>query len=447
MKFIFKILLLLPGFIWGQNNQLESYIPFDTCKFNSHPILEIKVWVHVLQQSAEKPKNITKDSSHLIDEQFQWINKIYSSLKPPSIRNSNNERPYIKDSRIQFLVDTISYHIDSNGWERMEIVMEKDTNRWLEILEINADSNTITIKGVKNNFRPILDSLKVFGTNSNNGILHTSYAKKEGRNTVIHIKETLRVSERRVGFISYFKKVDKNCNKDNWVRFTNENKEFLHVFYTGASSPVPAFGCGPSPFYLNVSKFLDNGRYATAQLTAHELGHCIGLRHTNTPQFSDLPKNDKFGWVNCNSNDVSNNIMGYNLCRNYLSPMQIGHIHYRYSTINELSLTTNNLMSNSSKIVIKKNTNWDKNILSKGTVIIKKNKTLTVTKNLLMPKNGVLVLEKNSKIIVDGGRIYSPLKDWNGIIKKEGKAENKKWNCRKKVDSQIILLNNGEISY
>ena len=447
MKFILKILLVLPGFILGQNNHLESYIPFDTCKFSSHPVLKIKVWVHVLQQSAETPKNITKDSSHFIDEQFQWINKIYRNLKPPSRKNSNNERPYIKDSRIQFLVDTISYHLDSVGWERMEIVMEKDTNRWLEILEINADSNTITIKGVKNNFRPILDSLKVFGTSSNNGILHTSYAKKKGRNTVIYIKETLSVSEGRMGVISYFKKVDKNCNKDNWVRFTNENKEFLHVFYTGASSSVPAFGCGPSPFYLNVSKFLDNGRYATAQLTAHELGHCIGLRHTNTPQFSDLPRKDKFGWVNCNSNNVSNNIMGYNLCRNYLSPMQIGHIHYRYSTINELSLTTNNLMSNSSKIVIKKNTNWDKNILSKGAVIIKKNKILKVSKNLLIPKNGVVILEKNSKIIVDGGRIYSPSKNWNGIIRKEGKAKNKKWHCRRKVNSQIILINNGEISY
>ena len=139
---------------------------------------------------------------------------------------------------------------------------------------------------------------------------------------------------------------------------------------------IKAFGCGPSPFYLNVSKFLENGRYATAQLTAHELGHCIGLRHTNTPQFSDLPRKDKFGWVNCNSKDVSNNIMGYNLCRNYLSPMQIGHIHQRYSTINELSLTTNNLMSNSYEIIIKKNTNWGKNILSKGTIIVKKNKRL-----------------------------------------------------------------------
>ena len=447
MKFIIKILLLLPGFILAQNNHLESYIPFDTCKFSSHPILEIKVWVHVLQQSAETPKNITKDSSHFIEEQFQWINKIYSNLKPPSRKNSNNEKPYIKDSRIQFLVDTISYHIDSNGWERMEVAMEKDSNRWLEILEINADSNYITVKGVKNNFRPILDSLKVLGTNSNNGILHTAYTKKEGRNTVIYFKETLNVSEGKVGVISYFKKVNKNCSKDNWVRFTNENKEFLHVFYTGSSSSVPAFGCGPSPFYLNVSKFLENGRYATAQLTAHELGHCIGLRHTNTPQFSDLPRKDKFGWINCNSNNVSNNIMGYNLCRNYLSPMQIGHVHYRYSRINELSLTTNNLISNNSKIVIKKNTHWHKNILSKGTVIIKKNKTLTVSENLLIPKNGIIVLEKNSKIIVDGGRIYSPSKDWKGIMRKEGKAKTKNRCCRKKISGQIILLNNGKISY
>ena len=447
MRFIFKILLLFPGFILAQNNHLESYMPLDTCEFTSHPILEIKVWVHVLQQSKEKPKNITKDSSHFIIEQFQWINKIYSSLKPPSRENSKNEKPYIKDSRVRFLLDSISYHIDSVGWERMEVVIEKDSNKWLEILEINADSNSIIVKGLKNNFRPILDSLKVIGTNSNNGILHTSHTKKEGRNTVIYFKEVLHVSEGSIGVISYFKKVDKNCNKDNWVRFTNENKEYLHVFYTGSSSAVPAFGCGPSPFYLNVSKFLENGRYATAQLTAHELGHCVGLRHTNTPQFSDLPRKDKFGWINCNFNDVSNNIMGYNLCRNYLSPMQIGHIHYRYSSVNELSQTTNNVMPNNSKIIIRKNTNWDKNILSKGTIIIKKNKTLTISKNLLIPKNGLIVLEKNSKLIVDGGRIYSPLNDWRGVLIKEFKNKNKKWNCRKKVSSQIILLNKGEIVY
>jgi hypothetical protein len=104
-------------------------------------------------------------------------------------------------------------------------------------------------------------------------------------------------------------------------------------------------------------------------------------------------------------------------------------------------------MSNSSEIIIKKNTNWGKNILSKGTIIVKKNKTLTISKNLLMPKKGVIVLEKNSKIIVDGGRIYSPSKNWNGIVRTESKFKEKKWHCKKKVNDQVILLNNGEISY
>jgi hypothetical protein len=65
MKFSLKILLLLPGFIFGQNDQLESYIPFDTCKFSSHPILEIKVWVHVLQQSR-KPQKISPEIHHIL---------------------------------------------------------------------------------------------------------------------------------------------------------------------------------------------------------------------------------------------------------------------------------------------------------------------------------------------------------------------------------------------
>ena len=148
----------------------------------------------------------------------------------------------------------------------------------------------------------------------------------------------------------YLKKVDKNCSKDNWMKHAKEDKNYLHVFYTGASKKGPAFGCGPSPYFLNVSKVISNGGYATAQLTAHELGHCLGLRHTNTPQFNDLPKSDKFGWINCNNTNTSNNIMGYNLCRNYLSPLQIAYIHYRYSTVKELCNTTENSSVCSKKI-------------------------------------------------------------------------------------------------
>ena len=78
-------------------------------------------------------------------------------------------------------------------------------------------------------------------------------------------------------------------------------------------------------------------------------------------------------------------------------------------------------------------------------IVFFKTETL-FSKNELFNVNNIQV-EKNSKIIVDGGRIYSPSKNWNGIIRKKCKAENKKWHCRKKVNSQIVLLNNGEISY
>ena len=82
---------------------------------------------------------------------------------------------------------------------------------------------------------------------------------------------------------------------------TNSDKNSIHIFYTGSTVAKPAFGCGPSPYFLNVSRVLFNGGYATAQLTAHELGHCLGLRHTNVPQFDDLPPSDKFGWINCDA--------------------------------------------------------------------------------------------------------------------------------------------------
>ena len=72
--------------------------------------------------------------------------------------------------------------------------------------------------------------------------------------------------------------------------------------------------------------------------------------------------------------------------------------------------------------------------------MIKKNQILTVKKDLIIPENGIIYLEKNSKIIVDGGKIYSPTKNWNGIEKVNFKK-------RTHPQTEIELLNNGEIIY
>ena len=196
-----------------------------------------------------------------------------------------------------------------------------------------------------------------------------------------------------------------------------------------------------------MSKVIHNGGYATAQLIAHELGHCIGLRHTNTPQFKDLPKRDKFGWIKCNNSSISNNIMGYNTCRNYLSPLQIAHIHYRYSNINSLAKTIKTTSNQKQDVYINKPTSWQKSIVSSGNIIVKKNQTLTINKKIIIPENGYILLEKKARLIVDGGQILTLHKKWEGIIKCKSQFNRKKLPKKDKNIPEVILLNDGEIVY
>jgi len=447
-----KIFLRYLAVLWvincnAQFDYLNAYIPYDSCNTTTHPILEIKTWVHIIQKSKNDPQNITKDSLHYLNNQFLWINQMYKNLKPPSRKNNNNELPYVKDSRIRFIIDTITFHVDENGWDRMATVPVTQTQRWINILHINSDSSTVLIEGVRDRYPPLLDSIIIFKSVFNNGVFHTKKAIRDGNNTLIYLKESISISEDSTGYVSYFKKVDKNCHKDNWIKHAKEDKNYLHVFYTGASKKGPAFGCGPSPYFLNVSKVISNGGYATAQLTAHELGHCLGLRHTNTPQFNDLPKSDKFGWINCNNTNTSNNIMGYNLCRNYLSPLQIAYIHYRYSTVNELCNTTENSNVCSKKINIRKNTKWDKSFISCGDIIVKKNKQLVITKKVTMPAGACIILEKKAKLIVDGGKILSTKNNWEGIVKCKSVYARKKTPKLKRNIPTVEMKNNGEIIY
>ena len=97
---------------------------------------------------------------------------MFEKIQPPTVANSKGEKPYIKDSRIRFIIDTVSFHVDSVSWDRMQFKKEENSNKWLEIIEINSDSSSITIKRIKNRFKPILDSLIVEGTLFNNGIFH-----------------------------------------------------------------------------------------------------------------------------------------------------------------------------------------------------------------------------------------------------------------------------------
>ena len=47
-----------------------------------------------------------------LTKQFQWINQMFEKIQPPTVANSKGEKPYIKDSRIRFIIDTVSFHVD-----------------------------------------------------------------------------------------------------------------------------------------------------------------------------------------------------------------------------------------------------------------------------------------------------------------------------------------------
>ncbi len=429
-----------------QSDYIEEYIPYDNTNLITHPELLIKTWVHIIQKSNNHPENLTKDSIEFIRNQFSWINQMYKNMKKPSLKAMDGSFPHVAESRIKFIIDTISFHVDEVGWDRMKMAPVTNQRRLIKILSINKDSNTILIEGQRQGFKPLHDSIIVSESCCNNGIFKTKQVQRRGSNTIIQVEEKIFENEFESGLLSYFQKINKNCHKDNWLKFTGENKDYLHVFYTGTSHDAKTFGCGPSPYFLNISKILTNGGYASAQLTAHELGHCLGLRHTNTPQFNDLPKSDKFGWIRCNEVNTSNNIMGYNLCRNYLSPKQIGYIHSKYSNVIELTKTTkNNLLDNEKDIYIHYDEKWNKSTLTSGDIIIKKGVTLEITEVISLADESRIYLEKKATLIINGGLVRNINNNWSGFVFCKNALKPLRKPFLKKNLGEVILKNNGNI--
>ena len=436
----------------SQNKDLKSYIPYENSSYNTHPIISIKTHIHIIKKDEFNSENLTEDSVDYIIQQYNWINNMYKSLKKPTYLPKSkgfrlNNKFYIPDSRIRFIVDTISYYTNNDAWERMYMGVAVGGNFPWKIIEIDLEKNEVIISGRWDSFlKSKADSLVIGSSGVNDGIYHRMSVHFMNNRTHIKMKEHLKKSA-LVGNITFFRKIDKNCHSDNWKNLANEDKNYLHVFYTSSTMDVPAFGCGPSPYYLNISRVIHNGHYATAQLTAHELGHCIGLRHTNTPQFDDLPPNDKFGWIKCNATNTSNNIMGYNLCRNYLSPKQIGYIHHRYSTdANLIKLTSNGMYDESKTIEIWDDTTWNKAILISGDIIIRAYNTLIVKSMLSMAENSSIYIEKQAKLIVDGTIITNNHnKLWNGIVFCKSYERRHKKTCRKYKPGTLDLVNNGKV--
>jgi hypothetical protein len=232
----------------------------------------------------------------------------------------------------------------------------------------------------------------------------------------------------------------------------NTDSEVNIYFY---NDPAIDGGCG---LFGYVSMSGPNGisdQWVTAQLLIHELGHAIGgLNHTRigdndifSDTYSETNSSSTWGWVNCAPSLVSNNIMGYNQCRNYMSPMQMGHYHMWANTGVTTKFTTLRNYNPSNSITVSSTETWTRSRALSGNLTVASGFTLTIQCYLFMPPTAKIIVERGAKLIVDGGVITSATKQlWYGIDA-WGNSSLSQFTTGNSSQSTVEVKNGGVIEY
>lgn len=183
----------------------------------------------------------------------------------------------------------------------------------------------------------------------------------------------------------------------------------------------------------------NSGLGGPPRLLAHELGHALGLQHTFGPfntecndddcvdtYYPDFNRNEDAcdpnapydaywaGQFLCSGIGISNNIMGYNGCRNYFSPQQIatmrrsivrtfqqglGRVPKDWVQCQPSSLATETHIVN--------NAFWNMSQALNKDLIIEEGAELTITCRVSMGSNAKIIVKPGASLIVDGGIVTS----------------------------------------
>ncbi len=333
------------GLAMNLSSNYEDYIPDKDQDYQNTPVLTMMVNIHLMRRDDGtgifQPSQVGdfEDAIDYITNLFRDFHLPVLEVDPPA--------PYIEDSRIQFKLDTIYFHDDSDFYS------------------------------FSNAYHPEIKD--AYGENTNR-ILNIFYFEYTGGPT-----------------------------------------------YGIAHMGDPMIEIGVDPQNVGPS----------SRLLAHEMGHIFQLGHTFNGCFLDDGFDDTYhpdanvGWVDCGPNQlqehreqcpdttlygVSNNLMGYNKCNNYLSPKQMG-----YAIRSSLNLEMlYDLMANevdSLQTTITDDITWNHNHFLNHQLTIESQGQLTITDTLFVGTGAKIIVKPGGKLIVDETVIKTrrSQEKWHGI--------------------------------